>query len=176
MQALLAVYACGLSFRTGVCKVKRERIRQIWIGLHLSFPSFLCTQMLSDSPPPAYSPHADGKPPPITIPDKKITSAPARQDFSASSSSLPPGPDFYHQRRALWLKTNTDKTRERSASPTHSPSRVRLQSMLNSPDYLTDDLIWKNGLAKVSQVCVINRYIQHGTRISDVRFDLCRGY
>ncbi|KAK1231815.1 hypothetical protein PQX77_005029 [Marasmius sp. AFHP31] len=67
-------------------------------------------------------------------------------DDRLKSSNLPlPGPSYYEARRALWLKPNG----HRREPPPPSTSRHKLETLLNSPNAVNDNNVWKGGIEKV---------------------------
>ncbi|KAI0251324.1 hypothetical protein BJV78DRAFT_1212490 [Lactifluus subvellereus] len=63
----------------------------------------------------------------------------------ADADLPPPGPDHFAARRALW--TTPTATSRLGHDP--SPSRVRLESLLNQPGALESPEVWDAGLSKV---------------------------
>lgn len=57
----------------------------------------------------------------------------------------PPGPAHYAARRALWLKPRLAAPRP----PEPSTSRDRLTTLLNMPNAINNDQVWKAGIEKV---------------------------
>ncbi|KAI0311969.1 hypothetical protein OF83DRAFT_1177075 [Amylostereum chailletii] len=58
----------------------------------------------------------------------------------------PPGPEHFEARRALWTSPAISQA---SPSPTSSQSRMKLETLLNTPGALEDNQIWEGGLKRV---------------------------
>lgn len=77
---------------------------------------------------------------------EKSTTPLSFEDLLSASHLPPPGPAHYAARRALWLAPRG------SSSPRHSEtssSRKRLEMLLNSPNAVNNDQVWKGGVEKV---------------------------
>ncbi|TFY52756.1 hypothetical protein EVG20_g10417 [Dentipellis fragilis] len=58
-----------------------------------------------------------------------------------------PGPAHFEARRALWLSPPSTPIHRQPVAP--SPSRARLEDLLNQPGALQDDHVWDVGLSRV---------------------------
>lgn len=67
------------------------------------------------------------------------------EDRLESSQLPPPGPSHYEARRALWLKPNGHR---REPLPP-STSRHKLETLLNAPNAVNNNDVWKGGVEKV---------------------------
>ena len=56
-----------------------------------------------------------------------------------------PGPSYYEERRAFWLEP--PPIPPRPVSP--SPSRIKLEALLNQPGAVENEEVWKAGLKNV---------------------------
>lgn len=66
--------------------------------------------------------------------------------FSTVKTQMPPpGPSYYRERRALWLEQPA--VMPRPVSP--SPSRIKLEALLNQPGAVENEDVWKAGLKNV---------------------------
>ncbi|KAK7470459.1 hypothetical protein VKT23_001884 [Stygiomarasmius scandens] len=65
---------------------------------------------------------------------------------SSALQDVPPGPEYYAARRALWL-SNNPASRPSSTKP--STSHQKLENLLNTPDAIYNDQVWAGGVRKV---------------------------
>ncbi|CAA7260041.1 unnamed protein product [Cyclocybe aegerita] len=65
-------------------------------------------------------------------------------DILAAADLPPPGPDFFHARRALWLTPRVPLAQRPPSS-----ARDKLQETLSHPHAVHSDAVWNNGLEKV---------------------------
>jgi len=71
------------------------------------------------------------------------------EDLVATADLPPPGQEYYAARRALWLQIPSNRTSMSTEQDTDlSPTRQRLQTLLNGPDPPNSDRVW-SGVAKV---------------------------
>lgn len=110
-------------------------------------------------PTPPYEAHdiptpTKSEPPPSpsssTTPSISASNAtsttPSHFESLMADAVLPPaGPSYYAARRALWL----EPPQEPPTPPSPSPSRVKLEALLNQPGAAESEEVWKAGLKNV---------------------------
>lgn len=106
------------------------------------------TKPLSDSPQPAYYPPIGSivsyLPPGPEIPPPLQFDA--LLEYTAKTKGMPePGLNYFYARRALWLQPPAIPPTP--VSP--SPSRVKLEALLNQPGAVESEEVWKAGLKNV---------------------------